>query len=86
MKKILVGTALIIGFIAPAAIAGNDNGNKPTERELAERRCGNNGEGNDGEILRYSYRKQMWICIKNVDFAGPYFEPDEDHPRDVDPN
>ncbi|KIC15669.1 MULTISPECIES: hypothetical protein [unclassified Leisingera] len=83
MMKFLVVTALAISFSAPAVLAG---GGKPSDRELAERRCGNNGEGNDAEILKYSYKKRTWVCIKNVDIAGPYFEPDEDHPRDVDPN
>ncbi|WP_152618550.1 hypothetical protein [Leisingera sp. ANG-Vp] len=81
MKKLFVITAVMAGFCAPAAFADGDNENKPTERELAERRCGNNGEGNDAEVL--IYRRGEWICRKNVNFRG---EPDEDHRRDVDPN
>lgn len=84
MKKLLVVAALIVGFSAPTVMANNGNG-PPSDREKAERRCGNNGEGNDAEILRYVYG-QGWKCIKNVDIRGERFEPDEDHPRDVDPN
>jgi len=84
MKKLFVVAALIVGFSAPAVMAKNGNG-PPSDLEKAERRCGNNGEGNDAEVLKYVYGYGL-ICIKNKDFGGEYFEPDEDHPRDVDPN
>lgn len=81
MMKLLVVTALAIGFSAPAVMANGDNGGKPSDRELAERRCGNNGEGNDAEVLFYT--RKGWVCKKNVDLRG---EPDEDSRIDVDPN
>jgi hypothetical protein len=82
MKNLFLMTAvagLSMALAAPMAIAdhkaGHDGGPK-TERELAEARCGNNGGGNDGEILFQT--RDGFVCRKNV--------ANEDHRRDVDPN
>lgn len=83
MKTILIA-AVAFALTAPMAMA-TDNGGKPSDRELAERRCGNNGEGNDAELLFKKKTKDgiVYVCKKFVDLKG---EPDEDIPRDVDPN
>lgn len=79
MNKLIIMatvTALSVVSTAPMAMAG-----PPTDRELAERRCGNNGGGNDGEFLRRTTDDDgniVWVCKKN--------KRDEDHRRDVDPN
>lgn len=76
MKKLLIATALVIGFSAPAAIA--DNGLKVGQDPylLAIAKCTNHGKGNGAEAVRRTYHG--FICIK-----GP--NASEDHPRDQDP-
>lgn len=78
MKLILVAS-VALALTAPMAFA-DDNPNKPTDRELAERRCGNNGGGNDGEFLYPQKTKDgiVWVCKKN--------RKNEDAKREVDPN
>lgn len=83
MSKLFITAAIAFAFAAPAAMANGNNGNgPPSAYELAKRICGNNGEGNGAEILKWTYKGL--ICKKKIDI--PYFEPDEDFRKDVDPN
>ncbi|WP_264211461.1 hypothetical protein [Leisingera thetidis] len=76
MKKLLVATALVIGFSAPAAIA--DKGLKVGQDPylLAIAKCTNRGKGNGAERVIHTYHG--FKCIKGPDVS-------EDHPQDQDP-